>query len=171
MKIVIASMEHLDAIVAITDQAKASMAASGFDQWQHGYPNRTVWKEDITEKGAYIILDRGHVVGMFRYCAKPETCYSNIDGAWLTDGPYAVIHRCAVDAKFRGRGIIGMLFAFACEKARAEGMVSVRVDTHSNNVPMRRALEKNGFSLCGTVYLTEGVEAGSPRVAYEKVLD
>ncbi len=92
------------------------------------------------------------------------------EGEWLTDGPYATVHRCAVDPTCRGRGIIGELFAFACEKAAAEGMASVRIDTHADNAPMRRAVEKFGFIPCGDITLREGPEAGAPRIAFEKVL-
>ncbi|MDR3995072.1 MAG: GNAT family N-acetyltransferase, partial [Adlercreutzia sp.] len=85
--------------------------------------------------------------------------------------PYATVHRCAVDPVCRGRGIIGKLFAFACEKAATDGKVSVRIDTHADNAPMRRAVEKFGFIPCGDITLTEGPEAGAPRIAFEKVLE
>ena len=75
-----------------------------------------------------------------------------------------------MDPACRGRGIIGKLFAFACEKAAVDGMVSVRIDTHADNAPMRRAVEKFGFVPCGDITLTEGPEAGAPRIAFEKVL-
>ena len=65
---------------------------------------------------------------------------------------------------------MGALFTFACERAAADGMASVRVDTHADNAPMRRATEKAGFTYCGPIVLTEGVEAGAPRIAFEKVL-
>lgn len=170
MEIVVAQPEHVDAMAAIADQAKANMAAMGFDQWQRGYPNRETWEADVDAGAAYVMLDEGRVAGMFRYGTEPEEAYGAIDGAWLTPGPYATIHRCAVDAELRGRGLIGELFAFACEKAAADGLASVRVDTHADNAPMRRAVRKAGFAFCGTIILADGPEAGSPRVAYEKVL-
>ena len=170
MRIIPATEEHLDAIEAITDQAKASMAALGFDQWQRGYPNRAGWEADIAEGAAYVAVDDAGVAGMFYYGSEPEAAYETLDGSWLTDGPYATVHRCAVAGDRRGQGIIGQLFAFACEKAAAEGMASVRIDTHHDNAPMRRAVEKFGFVPCGDITLLDGAEAGSPRIAFEKVL-
>lgn len=170
MEIVVAGPEHVDAMDAITGQAKGNMAAMGIDQWQAGYPDRAVWEADVAAGGAYVALDEGRVVGMFRYCTDPEEAYEGLVGSWLTSGPYATIHRCAVDANLRGRGIIGEIFAFACEKAAADGMVSVRIDTHADNAPMRRAVEKAGFSFCGDITLLDGAEAGAPRIAFEKVL-
>lgn len=170
MEIILAQPEHVDAMCAITEQAKANMAAMDIDQWQCGYPNRAVWEADVAAGGAYVILEEGQVAGMFRYADEPEAAYETLEGTWLTAGPYATVHRCAVNADLRGRGIIGELFAFACEKAAADGMVSVRIDTHADNAPMRRAVEKGGFKYCGEITLTEGVEAGAPRIAFEKVL-
>lgn len=170
MEIIVAGPEHIEAMDAITAQAKESLAALGVDQWQSGYPNHEVWAADVAEGGAYVALDEGRVVGMFRYCTAPEASYETLDGSWLTEGPYATVHRCAVDAACRGRGVVGELFAFACEKAQADGMVSVRIDTHADNAPMRRAVEKFGFAFCGTIVLAEGAEAGAPRIAFEKVL-
>ena len=171
MEIIAARPEQVDAMMAITDQAKANMAAMGIDQWQAGYPNRAVWEADVAAGAAYVVLDEGRVAGMFCYGTEPEAAYDTLDGPWLTEGPYATIHRCAVDADLRGRGIIGELFAFACDKAAADGMVSVRIDTHADNAPMRRAVEKGGFTFCGGITLTEGPEAGAPRIAFAKVLD
>ena len=156
MEIVVAEPEQVDAMVAITEQARANMAAMGIDQWQCGYPDRGTWEADVAAGAAYVALDEGRVVAVFRYADEPEAAYETLEGEWLT--------AC------RGRGIIGKLFAFACEKAAVDGMVSVRIDTHADNAPMRRAVEKFGFVPCGDITLTEGPEAGAPRIAFEKVL-
>ena len=160
MDIVVAQPRHVDAVVAITEQARANMAAMGIDQWQCGYPDRSTWEADVAAGAAYVALDEGRVVAVFRYADEPEAAYETLEGEWLTD----------VDPTCRGRGIIGELFAFACEKAAAEGMASVRIDTHADNAPMRRAVEKFGFIPCGDITLREGPEAGAPRIAFEKVL-
>ena len=170
MEIILAQPEHVDAMCAITEQARANMAAMGIDQWQCGYPDRGTWEADVAAGGAFVALEEGRVVAVFRYADESEAAYETLKGAWLTDGPYATVHRCAVDPAWRGRGIVGELFAFACEKAAKEGMVSVRIDTHCDNAPMRRSVEKFGFVFCGDITLTEGPEAGAPRIAFEKVL-
>lgn len=53
------------------------------------------------------------------------------------------------------------------EKLASEnGKESVRVDTHSDNIPMQKTLDKSGYTKCGIVYLYDGV----PRLAYEKLI-
>lgn len=170
MRFIQAQPEHIGAMMAITDQAKANMAATGIDQWQAGYPDRATWEADVAEEAAYVGVEDGRVVAVFRYSNEPEASYDTLEGEWLTAGPYAVVHRCAVDPGQRGRGLIGELFQFAYDKAAAEGMASLRIDTHADNAPMRRAVEKFGFTYCGPITLTEGPEAGGARIAFEKVL-
>ena len=46
----------------------------------------------------------------------------------------------------------------------------MRIDTHAENLPMQRALEKAGFTPCGMIYLIGGREDGDPRLAYEILL-
>ncbi|MEE0707146.1 MAG: GNAT family N-acetyltransferase [Adlercreutzia sp.] len=170
MDIIVARPEHVEAMTAITNRAKANMAAMGIDQWQAGYPDRATWEADVAEGMAYVGLESGRVVAAFRYSNTPEAAYGTLKGEWLTAGPYATIHRCAVDPDERGRGLIAELFQFACDKAAAEGMTSMRIDTHTDNAPMGRAVEKFGFTYCGAITLTEGPEAGGARIAFEKVL-
>ncbi|WP_165253430.1 GNAT family N-acetyltransferase [Adlercreutzia sp. ZJ304] len=168
--IVVAQPKHLDAIVAIAEQAKKNMAAMGIDQWQRGYPNRDIWTSDIAAQGLYVALQNERVVGVLRYYNMPDAAYKTIEGDWLTAGPYATIHRCAVDANLRGQGIMGKLFTFACDKATTDKMESIRIDTHKDNSPMLQAIKKAGFTLCGTITLVEGVETGSTRIGFEKML-
>lgn len=170
MDIIVARPEHVEAMTAITNRAKANMAAMGINQWQAGYPDRATWEADVAEGMAYVGLESGCVVAVFRYSNTPEAAYGTLVGEWLTAGPYATIHRCGVDPDERGRGLIAELFQFACDKAAAEGMTSMRIDTHADNAPMGRAVEKFGFTYCGAITLTEGPEAGGARIAFEKVL-
>ena len=43
MEIVVAKPDQVDAMVAITEQAQANMAAMGIDQWQCG-PTEHLWR-------------------------------------------------------------------------------------------------------------------------------
>ena len=56
--------------------------------------------------------------------------------------------------------------SFAEESARKNNAASIRVDTHRDNLPMQRMLQKNGFIYCGIIYLADGKE----RFAFEKPL-
>ena len=62
------------------------------------------------------------------------------------------------------------MLSLAEDLALGSGCESVRVDTHEGNIPMRRLLEKHGYTACGVITLLSGSEAGQKRVAYEKKL-
>lgn len=168
MNIDFAKHEHLDRICQIIDNAKGIMAASGIDQWQNGYPCRTDFEKDIENKDAFVMIEDGHPIGVFALRLTPEPSYEEIDGDWLTDTPYATIHRSAIHSDFRGKGIMSAIVDFSCKLAAANGMSSLRIDTHENNKPMQRALMKSGFEYCGVILLVDGVDVGGKRLAYEK---
>ena len=108
---------------------------------------------------SYVNLEDYHIRAVFYFAVEADPTYSYIEGAWLNDAPYGVIHRIAVDGS--GRGVAAECFAFAAQHCE-----NLRIDTHEKNIPMQRCLAKNGFIRCGTIYL----EDGDPRIAYQKVI-
>jgi len=171
MEFIIAKTEHLEEMCRITAQAKAQLKALGLDQWQKGYPSKEVWEADITAQSAWLAVENNSVLGVFAFQTTPDPSYSAIDGAWLTDIPYASMHRVCVSDNSKGKGVAGAMFAFGFQKAREMGFRSMRIDTHPDNHPMKRALEKAGFLPCGTIILKGGCEDGDTRIAFEKILD
>ena len=49
---------------------------------------------------------------------------------------------------------------------KERGIYNIRIDTHEDNFKMRNLIEKNGYSYCGKIFLTNG----DLRVAYQKIL-
>ena len=113
--------------------------------------------EDVAKGDCYVCEEAGEILGVFYYAEGDDPTYGYIEnGAWLNDEPYGVIHRIAVAV--RGRGVVGACFAYGLSRCG-----NLKIDTHENNLPMQRALEKNGFSRCGTIYVGDG----SARIAYQ----
>jgi GNAT superfamily N-acetyltransferase len=82
-----------------------------------------------------------------------------------------VLHRNALRADFRGTGAAEALMQAVAEEASARGAVSVRVDTHRKNKPMRALLERCGYRYAGNV-LVESEPGHDPRrQAFEKALN
>lgn len=163
----VCDLEHL---MPIFDEARATIAALGIDQWQNGYPNRDVILDDIKKTQSHCVLLDGEICGTFALIEDGEPTYNEIfDGKWLTGDSrehYFAIHRVAISVKCRGKGISTEIINYCAEKAKASGKDSLRIDTHRGNVVMRKMLEKHGFAHCGTIYL----ESGDERVAYEKII-
>lgn len=159
MKFRKSNLEDVASIMYIIDKAKTSLKDSGIDQWQNGYPNEEVIKEDILRGESYVATLQDVVVGTVAITFGIEHHYDDIrEGEWLTnDGEYGVIHRIAVDDDYKGKGIAGFLIDQA--KVIGEGRIhSLRIDTHERNLPMQRAIMKAGFSYCGKVTIQDGGE-------------
>ena len=73
----------------------------GSNQWQDGYPNPDVIKNDIDSNIGFVLTTKEGVVA--GYCAiiiNDEPAYANIIGKWLTQGDFVVYHRVAISKHF-----------------------------------------------------------------------
>ena len=146
----------------IYDSARKFMRASGnLFQWNDGYPNADTVRDDIKEGSSYVLEDDGLVIAVFYFRVGEDETYKKIyDGAWISSEPYAVIHRIAVSDEARGKGAAGFIFSECYKK-----FPNIKIDTHRDNLPMQRALERAGFKYCGIIHLLNGEE----RLAYERI--
>lgn len=181
-------MDDLDAVLGLIADGQAALAGLGIDQWQNGYPPREMIEQDIAGGHTWLAvadeaeadLVPGTVLGTMAYYAQGESDYDHVtEGAWLTDsandaarGPvtYAVLHRLAVSAQARRRGVAHALLTDGIERARVQGMASVRVDTHEGNIPMQHGFEKCGFARCCAIEISFANEATNRRIGFELVL-
>ena len=154
-----------EVIWEILQDAIAQRKSEGSDQWQNGYPNPETVAEDIAAQCGYLFVEDDAPVAYAAIVFEDEPAYDEIDGAWLTSGKYAVVHRVARSADTTTRGLALKVFEFAEELCAANGMGSIRVDTNFDNLPMLRVLEKLGYTYCGEIFFQ-----GAPRRAYEKII-
>ncbi len=159
MKIRKARASDFSAICEIYDIARKYMRASGNpEQWKGTYPPEELIKADIQGGLSYVCEEMGEIVAVFYFYIGDDATYKKIyDGEWKNTLPYAAIHRIAV--KYQGRGLVKACFDFCFEE-----YPNLKIDTHKDNIPMQRALLKNGFEYCGRIYLENGEE----RIAYQK---
>ena len=105
-----------------------------------------------------------NIFGVFYFAPETESAYEHIDGSWLNDEPYAVIHRMGTEKRRRGTGKFCM--EWAIKKAEELGLGGgIRVDTHEKNTAMRGLLTHMGFSECGIITYPEYGE----RIAYQRI--
>ena len=152
-------------IMEIVKQAQEYFKSQGIDQWQNNYPNDEVINNDINNGESYVMLDGDDIVATTVISFAKEKSYENIlDGKWITNGDYGVIHRIAVDNTQKGLGLSHKIIKYTEDVCRQNNIHSIKVDTHEDNILMQSLLKKNGFEYCGIVYL----EDGGKRVAFEK---
>ena len=173
-----ATYADLDRICEIIRQAQAQMRALGSRQWQDGYPAPANIEEDIARGYGYVLRksegeskgrseggdpDAGRVIAYGAVIFDGEPAYEALDGKWLTDRQYVVLHRMAVADGEKGRGVAREFMCRTEALARERGIGSFRVDTNFDNRYMLRLLDGLGFVYCGRI-----VYASGERLAFEK---
>ena len=150
--------DELDRALEIYDIARSFMRKNGnMNQWINGYPDRVTVNNDIESGKLYAVCDGDRICGVFFFDVGHDDTYDYIEGAWLNDEEYGVVHRIGSDGS--ARGVLGFALEFAFSYTD-----NVRIDTHADNTVMQHLLEKFGFSRCGVIYISDG----TPRIAYHK---
>jgi GNAT superfamily N-acetyltransferase len=149
----------------ILQQAIEQRRKDGSEQWQNGYPNQKTVSNDITNGWGYVLIDNNQTIAYAAIIFGVEPAYNVIEGNWLTNDDYAVIHRVATSNSVKRRGVATKLFQLIEELAIEHQVFSIKVDTNFDNFPMLKILEKLGYHYCGEIFF-----GGAPRKAFEKVL-
>ena len=160
-----AAASDLPALRPVFEAAKGIMRADGnLDQWSApGFPPEELLLRDIDRGGGFVNTSvipseaKESLRAYFALLPSPEPTYDRIDGAWLTDEPYGVIHRIASYPE--DHGIFAAIIDFAAAR-----YAHLRIDTHRDNRIMQHLLSRHGFTCCGIIRLADG----SPRLAYER---
>lgn len=167
IKFLKAEKSDISEIMDIIKVAQKDLKEKGIDQWQNNYPNEEVIEDDIEKNNSYILKKEKNIIGTLALIFDKEETYEKIyEGDWLSYDKYAVIHRIAIDFKYRGTGLASEFLREIEKLVLSKEIYSVKVDTHRNNIVMRNFLMKNGYRECGIIYLYDGAE----RIAYEKIL-
>lgn len=165
MEIRSAATGDLPGIRKIYDTAKAYMDASGNpNQWAVGYPPEEYLRQDIELSRLYVCEEGGELHGVFLFAVMDDPTYHTIDGAWLNDEPYGVIHRIAGGGT--RKGVFKAVMEFCRKQMEVQKITNLRIDTHADNKTMQHLVEQHGFAYCGIIHL----ENGSPRMAYQMTL-
>lgn len=172
-----ATHDDTERIMEIIHQAQARMRAAGSTQWQNGYPALCNIVADIDGGHAVVAYEEGYTNPLDIHNAKEcilayaavifdqEPAYTDIEGAWLCDGDYVVVHRLAVAEEALQRGVATDLLRHVEAIARTRGCQSFRIDTAHENLHMQHLATALRFTFCGEIQYESGM-----RLAYEKPL-
>jgi GNAT superfamily N-acetyltransferase len=149
----------------ILKQAIQRRKEDGSNQWQDGYPNSDVIANDIQKNVGYVLTEGDTIIGYCTILINDEPEYAKIEGKWLTNADFIVFHRVAISENHLGKGYAKKMFGYIEKFALENNILSVKVDTNFDNIPMLKIFDKMGYTYCGEVYFR-----GSPRKAFEKVL-
>lgn len=92
MEIKKADRAHIVEIMSLYKDAKIFMDNHGNkDQWPVGYPSKELITKDIDKM--YLCMYENQIAAVFYYAIEEDQAYKEIEGQWLNDAPYGVVHR------------------------------------------------------------------------------
>ncbi|MGK4151611.1 GNAT family N-acetyltransferase [Kurthia gibsonii] len=166
MRLVQAKKEQITRTMEIIEDGRANLKQLGLPQWQNGYPDLEQMKKDVEQQKSYVLMDGQKIIGTVCLDEDGELAYDALNGKWSSNDPYIAIHRMAVAKETAAKGI-GTQFLQAIEEVvLAKGFKQIRLDTHTENIPMQRVAKKNHYQYVGNVSYGENI----PCYAYEKIL-
>ena len=164
-----ATMDDLDKVMEDVEFSRELLRLQGNGQWQDGYPNKNDFINDINNGRLFVIPAFDNPDNIAEVCAltyREEDYHHLYEGKWLTDLPYMVMHRVAINKNYQGQGYGKKLFELFIKQAEIEGYHSLRIDTHEGNDVMRHIISLFGFIYCGKAILTPDKD----RMVFEKII-
>ncbi|MBQ1186907.1 MAG: N-acetyltransferase [Clostridia bacterium] len=142
-----AQHQDLERILEIYEDARQFMRENGNpNQWKNVHPPKESLIENIEEQKLYVLKEEDQIHGVFFFDKGPDPTYAYIEGKWLNEDEYFVIHRIASSGQVRG--VLKKCFEYCLQFTN-----NIRIDTHADNKIMQGALEKLGFVHCGIIYV------------------
>ena len=99
-----AEMGEISQIWHILQDAIKRRNEEGSNQWQDGYPNIEIVKNDIDKEEGFVLTEGETIVGYCAVLINNEPEYAKIIGKWLTNTDFVVFHRIAISEKYLGKG-------------------------------------------------------------------
>ena len=148
-EIVKAKMADLERILEIYERARQFMRENGNpNQWKNVHPPKDSLIENIEQQKLYVLKEDSIIHGVFFFDNGPDPTYDYIEGKWLNDKEYCVIHRIASSGETGG-------VLKRCVEYCLQFTNNIKIDTHADNKIMQKGLEKLGFIHCGTIYVPD----------------
>ncbi len=142
MEIRKASFQDMEEIMKIYENARKFMQENGnANQWGEDYPDRELIEQGLDR--TYLCMEQGKTACVFYYAVEEDEDYRQINGTWLNENPYAVVHRVASTGIVKGAAAFCLNWAY-------EQTPNIRMDTYRDNIPMQKLLTKCGFQYCGS---------------------
>ena len=162
-----ATLNDIDNIIDITKACARFMIAKNIFQWNEFYPNKGVFKNDITRDELYVLVIDNIVIGCIVISTFMDDEYIPIQ--WLTPNENNIyIHRLAIHPDRQGKGYAQDLMSFAESFAQQNNFASIRLDTFSQNKRNQNFYELRGYKRLGNIYFPKQSE--HPFYCYELLI-
>jgi RimJ/RimL family protein N-acetyltransferase len=161
-----ARLADLDTMYDIRLQASKRMHLMGIDQWQDIHPTKDQFLEDIKKEQAFVYESNEGIQGIISLQIDPEYAYESLVDISLRA---LTCHRLAVADDALGKGYAKEMLLYMESYAQHHKINILYVDTHPNNIPMRKLLKSISMQPVGIIL--DGYQNASERILYQKRLE
>lgn len=160
-------LSDIPRILNITIACADAMIKNKVFQWNEFYPNKKAFLTDVERNELYVIEIENEIMGCITVSTFKDEEYDTV--SWLTpDRSNIYIHRLAVHPSEQGKGYAQRLMSFAEKYAQKHKMISVRLDTFSQNTKNINFYEQRGYKRLGSIFFPKQSEF--PFYCYEFIL-
>lgn len=160
-----ASLNDINNIMDIIKSTVQEMKTYKNTQWDENYPQAKDFIEDIENEDLYVETEDEELKGLI--CINYIEPEEYEDLKWKSNDKTMVIHRMAVNPKFREQGVATKLMKFAEQLALDNNVFYLKTDTYSINTKMNSLFKKFDFNFVGEMSFL-GKE--KPFYCYDKLL-
>lgn len=144
----LATMEDLEKICVLVNNAIAKMIENNILQWDEIYPTEADFREDINRQQLYVGIIDGHIAVTYTINQESDAEYQN--GKWQYESlPYYVVHRLCVNPDFQNKGVARHTLLHIEEQLLSIGIQAVRLDAFTENPYSLRLYDRLGYSIVG----------------------
>ncbi|WP_455539110.1 GNAT family N-acetyltransferase [Terrisporobacter sp.] len=163
--IIKANLNCISQIMDIINDTVEEMKSYNNTQWDENYPKDKDFIKDIEGGDLYVYKEEDKIRGFVCINYMEPVEYDDLN--WSKDEKCMVIHRMAVNSRFRNKGIGTKLMNFAEEVAMKNGVNYLKTDTYSMNTKMNSLFKKCNYKLVGQM---DFMGKEKPFNCYEKML-
>ncbi|MGC1203602.1 MAG: GNAT family N-acetyltransferase [Flavobacteriaceae bacterium] len=162
-----ATLKDIDKLFEITKACALSMIQKKIYQWNEFYPNKNAFLKDLERNELYVLELNNALIGCVCISTFMDDEYKAI--SWLSETKNNIyIHRLAIHPNHQGKGYAQKLMTFAEDFAKKNKVLSLRLDTFSQNERNVKFYENRGYKRLGNIYFPK--QSDYPFYCYELVL-
>ncbi|WP_314023745.1 GNAT family N-acetyltransferase [Gemella sanguinis] len=162
-----AKSTEIEKVMSVIEDGVKFLKQQGINQWQHGSPGRSDVENDIKQEASYVYELDGEIVATAMLNTY-DADYEKYPTIWTKCSNYLVIHRLAIKKEYRSQGVGHKFMNDIILFAKENSVEYIRIDTHKDNVIMRKYLSKNSFKELGKIKLSmKNSLDDKERIAYE----
>ena len=151
----VASIDDLDDIFQLVENAVKQMEHDNIHQWDSIYPTKEDFSNDIRKNELYIGIINEKIVVVYAINKECDEQYKNGEWQYIGD-KFNIIHRLCVSPNFQKKGIAQTTLLHIEVELLSLGAKAIRLDVFCDNPYALKLYSNNGYHRVGIANWRKG---------------